>query len=89
MEMQLRRMKADLTVHGSRSSFRDWCGEESSFPRAIAEAALTHVVGDETERAYRRSDALEKRGRLMTPSANYCEPKPSNVVQLRKWEAQG
>src|SRR3712207_7085240 len=49
------------TVHGFRSSFRDWAGECTSFPREIAEAALAHVVGDETERAYRRGDALEKR----------------------------
>jgi integrase len=89
MEKQLRRMKVDITVHGFRSSFRDWCGEESSFPREIAEAALAHVVGDETERAYRCSDALEKRRKLMTAWANYCEPKPSNVVPLRKREAQG
>jgi len=84
MDMQLRRMKVDVTVHGFRSSFRDWCGEESTFPREVAEAALAHVVGDETERAYRRSDALEKRRKLMTAWANYCEPKPGNVVQLRK-----
>lgn len=84
MDMQLRRMKVDFTVHGFRSSFRDWCGEESTFPREIAEAALAHIVGDETERAYRRSDALEKRRKLMTAWSNYCEPKPTNVLQLRK-----
>ena len=62
MEMILRRMKADgVTVHGFRSSFRDWCGEVSTFPREVAEAALAHVAGDQTERAYRRGDALEKR----------------------------
>jgi hypothetical protein len=46
------------TVHGFRSSLRDWAGNETNFPREIAEAALAHVVGDETERSYRRSDAL-------------------------------
>ena len=47
MEMILRRMKADnTTVHGFRSSFRDWCGEVSTFPREVAEAALAHVAGD-------------------------------------------
>jgi len=66
MEMQLRRMnRADITVHGFRSSFRDWAGEETDVPREIAEAALAHVVGDATERAYRRSDALERRRGLM------------------------
>lgn len=66
MEMQLRRMKLDqFTVHGFRSAFRDWAGEETPFPREIAEAALAHVVGDQTERAYRRGDALERRRELM------------------------
>jgi integrase len=65
MEMMLRRMKVDVTVHGFRSSFRDWAGESTSFPREIAETALAHVVGDATERAYRRGDALEKRRALM------------------------
>lgn len=65
MDMTLRRMNVDVTVHGFRSSFRDWAGEESHFPREIAEAALAHVVGDQTERAYRRGDALEKRRQLM------------------------
>ena len=59
-------MKAEgVTVHGFRSAFRDWAGETTSFPREIAEAALAHVSGDATERAYRRGDALEKRRGLM------------------------
>lgn len=66
MTMVLRRMKrTDITVHGFRSTFRDWAAEETDFPREIAEAALAHVVGDATERAYRRGDALEKRRALM------------------------
>ena len=86
LEMVLRRMKIDAaTVHGFRSSFRDWCGEETSFPREIAEAALAHVAGDATERAYRRGDALEKRRKLMEAWAGYCEPKAEcNVVRLAK-----
>jgi integrase len=59
------RMDVTVTAHGFRSSFRDWAGEASSFPRELAEAALAHTVGDATERAYRRGDALEKRRRLM------------------------
>jgi integrase len=66
MEMVLRRMKVqDATVHGFRSSFRDWAGNVSSFPREVVETALAHVIGDKAEQAYRRSDALEKRRRLM------------------------
>ena len=85
MEMILRRMKADgVTVHGFRSSFRDWAGEVSTFPREVAEAALAHVAGDATERAYRRGDALEKRRGLMEAWAVYCEPKAGNVVPLAR-----
>jgi integrase len=54
----LKRMGVRATTHGFRSSFRDWAGEATTFPREVAEAALAHAVGDETERAYRRGDAL-------------------------------
>ncbi|MCA0405299.1 MAG: integrase arm-type DNA-binding domain-containing protein [Proteobacteria bacterium] len=74
MAMVLRRMKQDVTVHGFRSAFRDWAGEVSDFPREVAEAALAHVVGDATERAYRRGDALEKRRLLMTSWADFVAP---------------
>lgn len=85
MDMILRRMKVNFTVHGFRSSFRDWAGEETAFPREVAEAALAHVVGDQTERAYRRGDALEKRRKLMDAWANYCEPKkPGNVLEMKR-----
>ena len=86
MEMQLRRMKQDeITVHGFRSSFRDWVSEETHFPREIAEAALAHVIGDETERAYRRGDALEKRRGLMEAWAVHCNAADrANVVHLRQ-----
>jgi integrase len=82
----LRRIgRGDLTALGFRSSFRDWCGEETSFPREIAEAALAHVVGDKAEQAYRRGDALEKRRALMSAWAAWCEPSDgSNVVPLTK-----
>jgi integrase len=62
----LKRMKVKaVTVHGFRSSFRDWCGEETSYPREIAEAALAHAVGNQVELAYRRGDAMERRRDLM------------------------
>jgi integrase len=67
----LRRLEVDATVHGFRSSFRDWAGDATSFPREIAEAALAHLVGDETERAYRRGDALARRRELMDAWAEY------------------
>ena len=85
MEMVLRRMKVDnATVHGFRSSFRDWAGNVTSFPREITEMALAHVIGDKAEQAYRRRDALEKRRKLMEAWAGYCEPRQSaNVVPMR------
>lgn len=67
----LRRLKVDATVHGFRSSFRDWAGDATDFPRELAEAALSHLVGDETERAYRRGDALKRRRELMEAWATY------------------
>ncbi|WP_313045194.1 phage integrase central domain-containing protein [Brevundimonas sp.] len=76
----------ELTPHGFRSSFRDWAGEASTFPRELAEAALAHFVGDATERAYRRGDALEKRRKMMDAWARFCEPKAagSNVTPLAR-----
>jgi integrase len=61
------------TVHGFRSAFRDWAGNETSYPRELAEAALAHVVGDKAEQAYRRSDALEKRRALMGSWEAWCD----------------
>ena len=78
MEMLLRRMNVtNVTMHGFRSSFRDWVGNETEFPREVAEAALAHVVGDAAERSYRRQDALDKRRALMEQWTDYCEPKQS------------
>lgn len=80
----LRRLEVDATTHGFRSTFRDWAGDHTSFPREIIEAALAHVVGSETERAYRRGDALERRRDLMAAWAGFCEPAAApNVVRLR------
>ena len=76
MEMVLRRMKMnDVTVHGFRSAFRDWAGNETEFARELAEAALAHVIGDKAEQAYRRGDALEKRRALMDAWGQWCEAK--------------
>jgi integrase len=72
MDMVLRRLGVDVTVHGFRSSFRDWAGEMTETPREVAEAALAHAVGDAVERAYRRGDALERRRTLMEAWAHYC-----------------
>jgi integrase len=84
LSMVLARLKTDSSVHGFRFAFRDWCGNETSFPRELAEQALAHRAGDSTELAYRRSDALSKRRVLMEAWAEYCEPShTANVLPLR------
>lgn len=89
--MLLRRMKLGVTAHGFRSSFRDWAGERTNFPREIAEAALAHSIGDDVEAAYRRGDALEKRRRLMGAWTAFCGTPPAErgvVTPLRRAPAQ-
>jgi integrase len=80
----LSRRRPGVTVHGFRSSFRDWCGDVADVPREIAEAALAHVVGG-VEGAYRRGTALERRRVLMEQWSQWCAGRPpaSNVVALR------
>lgn len=77
----LKGLDVDATVHGFRSTFRDWIGETTSFPDVIAEAALAHVIGDKTEQAYRRGDALERRRKMMAAWERYCLSK-SNVIEF-------
>ena len=89
MLMLLRRMKrADLTVHGFRSAFRDWCEEATSTPHAVAEAALAHTIGDKVEAAYRRGDLFAKRARLMADWADYCAKAPAEVRALPLAQAE-
>jgi len=64
--------RPELTVHGFRSSFRDWAAEQTNFPRELAEAALAHVLSDKTEAAYQRGDILARRRRLMDAWARFC-----------------
>lgn len=74
MAMLLRRMKVlAITVHGFRSTFRDWVGETTRFSREVAEAALAHTVAGKVERAYRRGDALDERRKLMTKWAQFLK----------------
>lgn len=73
MTMQLRRMKrSDITVHGFRSTFRDWASEQTSFPHETCEHALAHRISDKAEAAYRRGDQFEKRRLLMEAWAAFC-----------------
>ncbi|WP_298281950.1 phage integrase central domain-containing protein [Acidocella sp.] len=70
--------KSHLTVHGFRSTFRDWVSERTNFPREVAEMALAHAISDKVEAAYRRGDLFEKRQKLMETWAAYCETVPSH-----------
>jgi integrase len=72
MRKVLDRAKEPFTVHGFRSSFRDWVAEKTSFPREVAEAALAHANPNEVEAAYQRGTLLEKRRRLMSAWGSYC-----------------
>jgi integrase len=72
------------TVHGFRSSFRDWAAEQTSYPHEMCEIALAHAVGNKVEAAYRRGDMMEKRRRLMADWARYCEQRPAERGQVRR-----
>lgn len=84
----LKRMnRNDLTVHGFRSSFRDWAAERTNVTREVAEQALAHTISDQVEAAYRRGDLFEKRRRLMGTWGSYCstvKASSNNVVPLAK-----
>jgi integrase len=81
----LQRIGSPYTTHGFRSSFRDWAGNETHFPRELAEHALAHSIGDKAEQAYRRSDALARRRELMDAWTNYCDGGArDNVVALKR-----
>lgn len=74
MAMLLRRMgRADITTHGFRSTFRDWAGDATNYPREIVEQALAHTIENQAERAYRRGTAVERRRALMEAWAMYLQ----------------
>ena len=86
MSMLLKRMgKTEITVHGFRSTFRDWASEQTSFPHETCEHALAHRISDKAEAAYRRGDQFEKRRKLMEAWAAFCEPRKSaKVLPLKR-----
>jgi len=87
MLTMLVRLDVKVTVHGFRSSFRDWAGDDlRRFPRDVIEMALAHTVGNATERAYRRGTALQQRRELMNAWAAYCErpPQIDNVIPMER-----
>lgn len=82
----IKTMGFDVTVHGFRSTFRDWCAESTNYPNIVAEKALAHTIPDAVERAYRRGELIEKRARLMADWCKYLN-KPvqsADVLPIRK-----
>jgi integrase len=79
---RVRALTATATVHGFRSSFRDWAAEQTNFPRELCELALAHRVADEVEAAYQRSDLLQKRRRLIEMWEQYCTCTPSKAAEV-------
>jgi integrase len=85
LELLQRRMDRAATVHGFRSAFRDWCGDEGEVPRELAEASLAHVVRDAVERAYRRKSAVERRRKVMQAWCDYClPPSMATIVDIER-----
>jgi integrase len=82
--LQNRMGHPDITVHGFRSTFRDWAAERTNYPNHVVEMALGHAIEDEVEAAYRRGDLFEKRRRLMNAWAEFCATTPARgaVVPL-------
>ena len=81
MAAVLKRMgRADVTVHGFRSTFRDWAAERTNYPSEVVEMALAHAVGNKVEAAYRRGDLFEKRRRLMADWCTFCNT-PASVTR--------
>lgn len=76
MPMLLRRLELPVTVHGFRSSFRDWASEQTTFAHETCEQALAHTISNKSEAAYRRGDQLEKRRALMEAWSSFCHSDP-------------
>jgi integrase len=79
----LRALECPGTVHGFRSSFRDWAGNETNTPREVCEVALAHLVGNATERSYKRTHEVEKHRQLMTAWNQYLSTRSADVIPLR------
>ena len=85
LELLKRMGRHDLTVHGFRSTFRDWAGESTAHPREVIEHALAHMLKDKSEAAYQRGSLLEKRKALMSDWSNYCSTvRIADIVDIRE-----
>jgi integrase len=85
----LRRMgRGEITVHGFRSSFRDWAAEATGYAPDVAEAALAHTLGNKTQAAYQRGDLFEKRRRMMEDWAVFCG-RPGTMASVATIRGKG
>ena len=88
--MRLRRIGRDeITVHGFRSTFRDWAGESTSFPREVVEHAMAHQLADKAEAAYQRGSLFPKRVKLMAAWAAYCASPVGDCADVTRIRAEG
>ena len=84
MLMLLHQLRREVTTHGFRSTFKDWAVEQTSFPNFLTEAALAHVVADKVEAAYRRSDLLERRRKLMEAGDRFGNSDSGKLIPWRR-----
>ena len=90
MSMLLRRMgRGAITVHGFRSTFRDWAGKSTSFPREVVEHAMAHQLADKAEAAYQRGTLFPKRIKLMQAWAAYCASPVAVVANVSRIRTEG
>ena len=89
LEVPTRMKRSDLTVHGFRSTFRDWCAEQTAYPQHVAEMALAHTIKNEAEAAYRRGNLLAKRRNLMRDWSKYIDTKPGATATVTRIRSRG
>ena len=80
----LKAIQPGMTVHGFRSTFKDWASEQTAYPNEVSEMALAHTVGDKVENAYRRTDLFEKRRALMADWASFVTATDAEVIRFRR-----
>jgi integrase len=85
----LAKLRPGITVHGFRSTFRDWSAEVTAYPNHVVEMALAHAISNGVEAAYRRGDLFEKRRRLMQEWADYCASPASDWTTVTPFQGGG
>jgi len=89
MTMVIRKLKKNVTVHGFRSTFRDWVSEKTDHSSEVAEMSLAHTITNKVEAAYRRGDLIEKRRVLLADWESYCNSPTDQKTSQRELEIEG